>query len=782
MLDTVLRTLGGMLSNMDEAANGRRQQQKADNTDAAITKHYETELNKAAETGDWQYVYANEEELQKRIPQAIFQSLISKTKLNNARQFQQQMDAGEQPTIPLSPGNMAGISKPIQYPFMGGPSVPVNPLQAVMQTQMDPGTQPDQPYNGEVGGFAQPDMGVQSSKPGISPTPPPLLNAAVFNGGVPDQPTDMSTAAQPAAPEQPIVQAEPTPQQAPVAPIKPAQPPAPVQQDFTFPTDRQAKNSSSVVHTPIGPRTLSRSQTALTGQEVTGSLLSQADEMGKTPDEAFAYFNKENNKRLQDGKPTFEWDHQQMNAANARQWDKTRAGIQDYLESQLNYPREVAQRESAIMASRKLQFTPSQYTSLVNPSESDVANGAFNNAVKTASIQIDSMLEGMQAPLKSTRPSVLLNDVFTKPFLKQAIDSVPGANLQPAARTAALHTLANTAHSAFFTAIQQARPDLTRFQQNYFAMSMASKAVGGDVPEQWRAFVEQDPVKLGLLSNDNLPYYQSMPEKLRPDLLDPDAGQRVQDYRTGIEHSREQAKAHEQAMRGVLKTPEALTSYNQMLTNQANGQAAGPGKGKAITPATIGQQDRSIALQQSKAEKTQGEQIKKDFSQADTTEMKSIKQRDDIYKLAVQSQQAFGAKDEAGRSVLERYAATPAFARETVQGLLNKIGSGDPQLNQLTSVLGELQNIKRLEFAGTAASVNEMKELVKFVPSMDDNLTLAATKLNEFTKRLRGTMTRDIDLIGKNTPGTDLSGLHYHKIEAARTRQREQREKAKKKE
>lgn len=779
MLDAVLRTLGGAVNGMDEAINGRRKQQQAQDQDAEINKHFLAEANKAADTGDWQYFYAQEHELTRRIPGPLLDSLVTKTKLNNARLFDQQMAAGEQPTIPLSPGNMAQRGRPVQYPMMGGPSVPVNPLQAVMQTQMDPGAEPDQPYNGEVGGFAQPDMGVQSSKPGIPPTPPPLLNAAQFNGGVPDQPTDMSTAIQPAVPAQPIAQAEPVPQQTPVAPTKPAQPITPVQQDFTFPPDRQAKNSSSVVHTPIGPRTLSRSQTALTGPEVTGSLLSQADEMGKTPDEAFAYFNKENNKRLQDGKPTFEWDHQQMNAANARQWDKTRAGIQDYLESQLNYPREVAQRESAIMASRKLQFTPSQYTSLVNPSESDVANGAFNNAVKTASIQIDSMLEGMQAPLKSTRPSVLLNDVFTKPFLKQAIDSVPGANLQPAARTAALHTLANTAHSAFFTAIQQARPDLTRFQQNYFAMSMASKAVGGDVPEQWRAFVEQDPVKLGLLSSDNLPYYQSMPEKLRPDLLDPDAGQRVQNYRTDLERTQDRAKQYEQAMRGVIKTPEGQTAFNQMLTNQSNGQAAGSSKGKAITPATIGEQDRFIALRQSKAEKTQGEQIKKDFSQADTTEMKSIKQRDDIYKLAVQSQQAFGAKDEAGRSVLERYAATPAFARETVQSLLNKIGSGDPQLNQLTSVLGELQNIKRLEFAGTAASVNEMKELVKFVPSMDDNLTLAATKLNEFTKRLRGTMTRDIDLIGKNTPGTDLSGLHYHKIEAARVRQRE---KAKKKE
>ena len=88
--------------------------------------------------------------------------------------------------------------------------------------------------------------------------------------------------------------------------------------------------------------------------------------------------------------------------------------------------------------------------------------------------------------------------------------------------------------------------------------------------------------------------------------------------------------------------------------------------------------------------------------------------------------------------------------------------------------LSGLFNIEKKEFTGTATSLNERKDLVAWIPDKTTNVRDALGSISILLKQIGGSLDRDIELVRKNYPGTDLNALNYQKIKDARAARQQQ--------
>ena len=821
MIDQLLRALGGAA----EAVSGRQSRQRAtDAANAEANKYLHTEAQKAADAGDWQWMYDNEDALSQHIHPDVLNALVSKTKLNNARMYDAETADGGTPTIPLSPrnvyerGQMAGMRG--QLPNYSIDNRP-DPLQSVMQAA---GVGGGGPYNGEVGGFASPDVAVHSDAPPTGDVlaarelPPYGPGNQMSSGKNPPglsqtiTPADMSTAAQPSTqgrtgpapfdektfntkltPQEEVafqswkqrnaprdsgedydlrgafkagLQPDPETGHWPDTFKKPNHPTfsdesqyaqygkpgrwdgetyVPPQDGLVVPPNRAPINTSRSIGTAIGNRTITKNIPGTTGKEVLASLVSQGEATNTHPQEIIRTFNQENIRRLQAGQPALDFDEGAVNAYRTRHWEQTRAGIQRNLAQQGMDPA-MAFQQSATMAFNQTGYVPEQWMQVVKPHPEQAAAGAYHSAIQAAGDQLQQVVSSLQTPLRSVKPSALVDSAFSKPFLLQAVDSVPG--LTPEARTRALHELANTSASSFLSAIGQTGSKLSPQQQNYFAMSMASKAVGGNVPDSWRAFVERDLDKLGLASKEDLAVYQGLPPQLRPDPLDENFGRRLSNTRVELESR----KANQQAYRNLAKTPEGLQATEQMFAGKAG-----------ATPQNIGATERGIALNQRGAEKQLDADTERKNAIIPTAHLEKLQTADGIYKAAREAQQLAMAKDKSGQTILDKYGSTPGTWREFTAKVKGGLGKADPQLTAYLNRLAKVYNYERHSLTGAATSVYEGSALQPYLPAPDDNIRTGLQKLNNLTTQLRTQLDSHLEQAQSDYPRSNHGAFYRNK-------------------
>lgn len=742
-----------VLSSIAGLSGRQRQLQQGDTTQQQASAYLTKEAHTAAENGDWQWMSENEEHVRPLMHPAVWQALVSKTTLNNARNHAAQTADGERPVIPLSPrniyeqGQLAATNGNIPFYNMTsrptdatGQAAMPNAAQAVAHVAGGQG-----PYNGEVSGFAQPGFPtsggggqVPDAQTGVSNYQTPGIVGTHPRGIEQDvTPADMSTA------RQPEIQEPPTTGQVDAVKAAPTELPT-----LVIPPDRKPINKSTTVHiAPGNTQTKHTTVTAMTGDELTASLLSQATEKGIPVAEAQRKFHENNVKREAEGKSPLKYDYTAHGHALESEWNTTRTNIQQMLVAQ-GANQHDAFTQSAVMASNKTGFVPAQWMQVVKPTAEQVAAGAFHNVLQQTKARLDSFVNNLKPMLPSAKPSAVLNDLFSEPFLLNAADSIPGVSLDPATRTTVLHSLANTAHNAFLNAVQQSGRPLSPAQQNYFALSMASKAVGGNVPEQWRAFVERDLDKLGLASKDDLAIYQGLPPQLRPDPLDADFGSRLANTRIALENK----KASQQAYRSMAKTPEGLAATEQMFAGKSG-----------VTPSTIGKTERGIEVDQQGAVKQKAADVERANAIIPTAHLEKLQTADGIYKAAREAQQLAQAKDKQGQTILDKYGDTPGSWREFAAKVKGGFGKADPQLTAYLNRLGKVYNYERHTLTGAATSVYEGSALQPYLPAPDDNVRTGLMKLNNLTTQLRDQLDTHLSQAKSDYPRSNHEAFYRNK-------------------
>lgn len=820
LLNTILRAAAGV-------SGQRRQQQAQDTTEADATKTLRAAATKAAEEGDWEWMYDNQEAITQRFHPHVIQSLLSTTTLNNARRYDAEVAEGGRPTIPLSPKNIYIRGAQQKYSIDNRP-----PEQSVLQANSGP-------MNGEIGGFAQPGFptsggGGQApdAQTGVSNYQAPGIVGTHPRGIAQDvTPADMSTARQPV--RQPLApqgsaeyEAQHAARRVPTGNFtqldqalggefskgnislnnRPVQwhkngkdysslesmsfnengkevlipqvvngkllsedaaiehyrrtgehlgkfntPEEATQHAIALERRQQAyyengpgkgllKNGAQEITlpTPRRPSSMTRdfgstkittTNPVMTGKEAMASMAAQATAQNAHPDKLLQDFHSQNAQL----KHPYDFDEVGFHEYRTQYWERSRKQIQDLLIAN-GATQDDAMRQSATMTYNKTGYVPSQWTGMVTPSAESVSNNAYHTVLKQANTQLSSVLQGLAAPLQSVKPSAILNDTFAQPFLLKAVDSIPGMELNPAARTSVLHSLASTAHSAFLSAVQQHTHGLNSAQQNYFAMSMASKAVGGNVPEQWRAFVENDLEKLGLVSREDMQYFQHMPPNQRPDIFAPDFGQRIGNFRAAVENSADYRKAMQQ----MAKSPETLAAVQQMFAGQKTGK-------DAITPATIGKQERNIAVQQHGALKQEEADRTRTNAIIPHEMLKDLQIADGIYQAGREAQKFAQAKDKNGQTIIDKYGDTPGSWREFSQSIQAGFGRSDKHLVAYLNRLAKVYNFERHELTGAATSVFEGSSLKHYIPNPDDNVRTGLRKLNTLVESLGGQLDKKLD-------------------------------------
>lgn len=772
-LTAILSGLAALNSNHTQA----RQQQSADQIAA---QQLQKDAQAAAQSGDWQWLQDNQENLQQLLHPAILQSIHSTTHRQNQRLYDAQTAEGGPATIPLSPYNqtimrmnrpMLGYD-PRQDMTAGGGNPMMSAIAAVnggggeapTALQGIPNNEVMPPNYGSL--YTQPGAPQAPADTSVPTTTPrqPTGDLGDETGMLADLNQQMRTALDQVPSEQPP-QAPAQPTVAPAQQEPPVQPPA----ELRVPSSRKPVNKTQVIQTAIGNQTIHKNIPGITGKEVMASLLSQAEDRKMHPHAVLSAFNKENLRRLQAGEPELEMDEASYKGYQSRHWEQVRTQIQDQL-MQRGVPPDQAFAQAAQQAFMQTGHVPEQWMQVVKPHPDQQAAGAYGSAIQQANDQLQQTLSGLKAPLGSVKPGELLKTVFDKPFLLQAIDRT---TLPPEARTRALHELASTSHSAYLNAVQQARPDLSPQQQNYLAMSMASKSVGGNVPEQWRAFVEQDMEKLGLVGKEDIAIYQGLPPQARPDPLDPDFGNRLRNIRMGLEMNTDYRKA----ALGLAKTPEGLAATQQMFQQQQQppgqpaaeqppaGAAAGkPGKAAATpTPSSIGQTERSIALKQEGALGQQRADLERKNAIIPTAHLEKLQTADSIYKAGREAQQIAARKDKDGKTIIDKYGDTPGSFRDFWAKIKGSVGRADPVLLAYKNRLAKVYNFERHELTGAATSVYEGSALEPYLPDPGDNVRVGLQKLNNLVTQLQSQLDQKLDQAKADYPRSKYDAFHRHK-------------------
>lgn len=492
MIDTLLRALGGAAEAVTNQQSRRRGQDAAN---AEASKFIHTEAQKAADAGDWQWMYDNEDALTQHIHPDVLNALVSKTKLNNARNYDAQTADGERPVIPLSPknvlerGQMANING--NMPFYNQTSRPTDATgqaavpsaaQAVAQVAGNQG-----PYNGEVGGFAQPGFptsggGGQApdAQTGVSSYQTPSMVGTHPRGIEQDVvPADMSTARQPTM-QAPVESAAPVPP--PTQPTSSA--PATQTPTITLPEPRRPQSMSI----DIGSTKINRQAVEHTSEGLTASALAQAKQHGLPLDAAVSAITDYNIKAAKKGLPGIKVDQAQIQAHQTEQFHSLMATEQQRLLQSGALDPALAHQAAARYASQQLGgFTPPNFDTVVGYTPEERHTARLNHALSMADMQISGAMKVLAA---SKNPSELPADTLYD--IVQQTQGLSPADKQGLLVDAAQRLAPKLAEKlvASGAATQETAPLL--------AARLAGHFTGGEVPTEWKKAVLSTPQTFGL--------------------------------------------------------------------------------------------------------------------------------------------------------------------------------------------------------------------------------------------------------------------------------------------
>lgn len=334
-------------------------------------------------------------------------------------------------------------------------------------------------------------------------------------------------------------------------------------------------------------------------------------------------------------------------------------------------------------------------------------------------------------------------------------DAMPDST--PQEQQAALEDITNLAATRFMPILAQGMPEgAARIRAMQFATQLS-----GHVPQQWMQQVIANPQAFGITD-------PAVAGKLATGQYNPFSPTGIKDAMTAANAEAYEGKIREKGMErqfATVATPEGAAAVQQQQSGQQPAQSPG-----AL--------DRQLQLDKVKAEAGAREDIQFAHRVAPEGEFKQIRAMDDMYTKGtrlMQLGQGYTGKDgKAHAGMLERYGDTPGTFFDLMNKLKSSFGQLDPDTKEYVNTLSGLFNIEKKEFTGTATSLNERKDLVAWIPDKTTNVRDALGSISILLKQIGGSLDRDIELVRKNYPGTDLNALNYQKIKDARAARQQQ--------
>ena len=334
-------------------------------------------------------------------------------------------------------------------------------------------------------------------------------------------------------------------------------------------------------------------------------------------------------------------------------------------------------------------------------------------------------------------------------------DAMPDAS--PQEQQAALEDITNLAATRFMPILAQGMPEgAARIRAMQFATQLS-----GHVPQQWMQQVIGNPQAFGITD-------PAVAGKLATGQYNPFSPTGIKDAITAASAEAYEGKIREKGMErqfATVATPEGAAAVQQQLGGQPPAQSPG-------------QLDRQLQLDKVKAEAGAREDIQFAHRVAPEGELKQITALDDMYTKGtrlMQLGQGYTGKDgKPHAGMLERYGDTPGTFFDLFNKLKSSFGQLDLDTKEYVNTLSGLFNIEKKEFTGTATSLNERKDLVAWIPDKTTNVRDALGSISILLKQIGGSLDRDIELVRKNYPGTDLGALNYQKIKDARAARQQQ--------
>lgn len=574
-----------------------------------------------------------------------------------------------------------------------------------------------------------------------NPSPPSPMTAPGAPTKAPIMPLPAQLDQPSVFPVEQVIREEPIPSAPP-----PPTPPAPL----TVPPTRQPITATR----QIGGTNFSITKPGMTGKDVTNAVIAQAETQHMHPNQVVQSLQQANLDRVKAGQPPIDLDEATIKGYGTRHWEYTRN--QNYQQMlQAGVDPNVAFQQSAVSTFKTLGYVPENWMQVVKPSDADIQNGAFKNAISQTNALIDSAMSMMAA-----KPTMTFRDfdqMFPVDYLGRAIEQQPGLSPENVIRTK--HEAATKLAAELDRKLMQAYPDMTEFQRQAKALQLAGAAVGGEVPPQWMSAALNKPQLFGL-SQEQVAAYSAMPPQDRPSLFDPIAPTVLQDAVVQMETSKE----YRSKAMALATTPETLEMTRQQLTPPA----ATPNAPAAPTPAQIGETQRGMALEQKGKEERQHKTIEREFAVAPSAEIEKIKPVDDLYGIGVRVQQLVSQKDKTGRTFLDKYGDEPAIYFSSKQAFQKQFGAVPDEVAKYIALIGKVFNVEKKTFAGTATSLNERSDLLTFMADPKENVRTAIQKLNALVSVAGSELERDLGYVSSNYPGTKLEMFNYPKIKELR--------------
>jgi len=411
-------------------------------------------------------------------------------------------------------------------------------------------------------------------------------------------------------------------------------------------------------------------------------------------------------------------------------------------------PEPQAQQQAARLAADSMNgYHPEGTSALVQytPEERhrSLLAGGMKQFNAVASAVIDNIKPGQ---LGEIQPGLLR---------KYMQDAMPDST--PQEQQAALEDITNLAATRFMPILAQGMPEgAARIRAMQFATQLS-----GHVPQQWMQQVIANPQAFGITD-------PAVAGKLATGQYNPFSPTGIKDAITAANAEAYEGKIREKGMErqfATVATPEGAAAVQQQLGGQPPAQSPG-----AL--------DRQLQLDKVKAEAGAREDIQFAHRVAPEGELKQITALDDMYTKGtrlMQLGQGYTGKDgKPHAGMLERYGDTPGTFFDLFNKFKSSFGQLDPDTKEYVNTLSGLFNIEKKEFTGTATSLNERKDLVAWIPDKTTNVRDALGSISILLKQIGGSLDRDIELVRKNYPGTDLNALNYQKIKDARAARQQQ--------
>jgi hypothetical protein len=530
--------------------------------------------------------------------------------------------------------------------------------------------------------------------------------------------------------DQPIASFQPKP-------AAPAEPPR-----INFPKLTQPGKPSLKFSTGTIP---GKAESTISSGSYTQDILSQATAQKMHPDEVERQVNEFT--IANHGKAP-EIDHQQFKAYKESWW---REQAQNKMRQLMvaGVPEPQAQVMAARIASDEMKgFYPEGAGSLVNYGPEERHRVMLNAGLKGLQMRVGALLDAAKpGTINEIQPGIIRNYVM---------EALPDAS--PEEINQALNQMTELAAQRFAPIFQQGGIPQGPAMM---ASMMAAAQLSGHIPQGWQQMVMGNPGALGITDPDVASKVASgeinlfAPNGLKNGLIQIGAEKLA---------GKQAEKRYERSL-ATLQTPEAVEAFGQQGAQPAPGQ---PQPMQAAAPQqTPGQLDRSIQAQKLEQEANIRADVEKQHKVAPENEFKQLRAMDDMYVKGTRLLQlGQGAPGKPG--LIERYGNTFGTLFELMNYVKSGTGSMDPDLKEYVNTLSGLFNIEKKEFTGTATSLNERKDLVAWIPDKSTNVRDALQSVGILLKQLGTEMGRDIEMVKKNYPGTDLSALNYQRIQDAR--------------